>query len=222
MLSGRLPFQGESSVEVMRQILEQEPPSLHSRLSGLNGTDRDLSTIVSRCLEKDPARRPHSAEILTEELERWLRGEPILSRPISAGERWWKWARRHKTASASIAFASLALIGGTVVSVWQAARATAAQKSAEHHAAESQRQAVSASAARLETERQLAEAEAITKVITDTLADMENFSSGPTIDRQQLAKELIKSVEGLSGSPVRKARLFAALGKTLPDEEGMK
>ena len=87
MLSGRVPFTGESAVEVLRQVVDGDAP----RLRG----SADLATIVARCLTKDPARRLSSAAFLAEELERWLAGEPIQSRGITLAERGARWVRRH-------------------------------------------------------------------------------------------------------------------------------
>jgi WD40 repeat protein/tRNA A-37 threonylcarbamoyl transferase component Bud32 len=98
-LTGRPPFQGESLMETLRQVVEEEP----ERPSQLNsGVDRDLETICLKCLEKEPGRRYISAEQLALDLERWLCDEPVLARPASGFERAAKWARR-KPAQAALA-----------------------------------------------------------------------------------------------------------------------
>ena len=50
--------------------------------------DRDLSTICLKCLEKDPKRRYSSALALAEDLEHWLKHEPIQARHIGIFTRW--------------------------------------------------------------------------------------------------------------------------------------
>jgi len=64
MLSGRRPFTGETSHEVLTAVLRQEAPHLDPRpmLPG-------LAPIVHRCLEKDPGRRFQSASDLAFALE---------------------------------------------------------------------------------------------------------------------------------------------------------
>ena len=89
-LCGISPFQGSSPVGTMRKIVEEEPSSASSS-SSLN---RDLLTLAQRCLEKDPKCRITSASEVADELDRWLRGEPVLVRRITSGERLWKWVKR--------------------------------------------------------------------------------------------------------------------------------
>ena len=61
--------------------------------------DRDLSTICLKCLEKDPKRRYSSALALAEDLERWLKHEPIQARHTGVFARSRKWVRRNPTSA---------------------------------------------------------------------------------------------------------------------------
>lgn len=112
LLTGRPPFEGGSVAEILRRVIECEPPQLHA----LNpNVDRDLSTICQKCLEKNPARRYTSADALAEELLCWMSGRPISARPISTIGRISKWARR-KPAMAGmltlLAFTAVTAIAG--------------------------------------------------------------------------------------------------------------
>src|SRR5215471_10157759 len=79
MLTGHPPFAGGTTYETIKLLLETEPRQprvLNPKI------DRDLSTICLKCLEKDPKRRYSSALALAEDLEHWLKHEPILARRI--------------------------------------------------------------------------------------------------------------------------------------------
>lgn len=107
MLCGMPPFHGPGPVEIMRRIVESEP----SWPAG-SRADGDLVTIARRCMEKIPARRPQSAGEVADELDRWLRGEPIRARPVTRRERFIKWVRREPAMAALYAVMGIALCTG--------------------------------------------------------------------------------------------------------------
>jgi tetratricopeptide (TPR) repeat protein/TolB-like protein/tRNA A-37 threonylcarbamoyl transferase component Bud32 len=108
LLAGRPPFLGTHALSVIRQASELPAPKLRS-LSKI--ADRDLETICSRCLEREPAARYRSAHDLAEDLERWLEGRPIVARPVSPVVKLWRWAKRNpKLAGTAAAGALCALV----------------------------------------------------------------------------------------------------------------
>ena len=118
-LTGTPPFAGGTSLETIRQVLDQEP----RRPSVFNPeVDRDLETICLKCLEKEPGKRYATAEELAVELSRFLCGEPIQARPVSAPEKLWRWCRR-KPALASLGAATilllLAVAIGSPIAAWR-------------------------------------------------------------------------------------------------------
>jgi len=112
MLAGRPPFRGGNALETMRRVMEEEPvsPSTVSRTA-----DRDLETVALKCLAKEPARRYASAAALADDLDRWLRHEPITARRPGAVERTAKWLRRHP----ALASVLLLCAAGGAAFLWQ-------------------------------------------------------------------------------------------------------
>ena len=92
LLTGHPPFAGGTTYETIKLLEDTEPrpPRL------LNPkVDRDISTICLKCLEKDPKRRYLSALALAEDLERWLKREPIQARRTGIFSRGKKWVQRN-------------------------------------------------------------------------------------------------------------------------------
>src|SRR5437764_230335 len=114
LLTGQPPFAGGATYETIKLLLDTEPrpPRL------LNPKiDRDLSTICLKCLEKDPKRRYPSALALAEDLERWLKHEPILARRTGVFARGGKWVRRNPTSTLLVAsLVGLAAAAGWIIS----------------------------------------------------------------------------------------------------------
>ena len=82
LLTGRPPFEGESSHAILEQV-KHDPvpdPRKHDR-----SIERDLAALCLRCLEKEPEHRYRSAGELADTLRRFLAGEPVGR--VSAFER---------------------------------------------------------------------------------------------------------------------------------------
>jgi hypothetical protein len=107
ILTGDVPFSGASIAEVLRKVSVEEPAAPKG--------PPDLRTICLKALEKEPARRYPSAGALADDLGRFLRGEPIEARPLSAMARAWRKAKQHR---AVLVPAALALLVGAGVGLW--------------------------------------------------------------------------------------------------------
>src|SRR5258706_3510024 len=113
LLTGHPPFAGGTTYETIKLLLDTEPrqPRLWN-----SKIDRDLSTICLKCLEKDPKRRYPSALALAEDLDRWLKHEPIQARHTGVFTRGRKWVRRNPSiaAMAAMLFALAVPLGMTI------------------------------------------------------------------------------------------------------------
>src|SRR6266542_2957627 len=115
LLTGHPPFAGGTTYETVRMVLETQPrqPRLWNPK-----VDRDPATICLKCLEKDQERRYASALALAEDLERWLKHEPIRARRTGLFTRGRKWLRRNPSI-AVMATLLLILSGAVSTVVWK-------------------------------------------------------------------------------------------------------
>jgi eukaryotic-like serine/threonine-protein kinase len=105
LLTGRPPFTGETPLTTVLQVLHNEPVSVTSLQPNV---PRDLETICLKCLRKEPRQRYASALELAEDLQRFLRDEPIRARPIGVVEKLGRWVRRHPAPAILLAAGLLA------------------------------------------------------------------------------------------------------------------
>jgi WD40 repeat protein/serine/threonine protein kinase/tetratricopeptide (TPR) repeat protein len=113
-LTGRPPFKAATTHETLLQVIGDEPVPprrLNTRAPA------DLETISLRCLQKTPKQRYATAGQLADDLARFLRGEPIVARPVGTLERGWRWCRRNRSLAAAVGLALTGLLGSLVLSI---------------------------------------------------------------------------------------------------------
>ena len=120
LLTGEFPFRGTPRM-LLHQVLNDEPRaprSLNDRVP------RDLETICLKAMAKDPGRRYETAQALAEDLRHWLKGEPILARPVGRIERGWRWAKRNILVAGLSAAVIGAILVGTIATGFYAIAAS--------------------------------------------------------------------------------------------------
>ena len=103
LLTGRPPFRGETPLDTVLQVINEDPVSPKSLQSNVPW---DLQTICLKCLMKSASKRYSTALALAEDLRRYLNSEPIQARPVGSWGRSVKWARRHP---------AFAVLGGATI-----------------------------------------------------------------------------------------------------------
>jgi WD40 repeat protein len=178
-LTGRPPFQGASVLDILPQVIGEEPVS-PSRL--VVGLPRDLETICLKCLQKDQRHRYLTATDLAEDLSRYQAGEPILARPVGSLERVMKWVKRRPLVAGLAVALVVSLLGGIIVSTIfglhaeqkaydeRNARQEAERKTGEAVTARQAEEQQKIKAEAAATRAKLAEAEATAKAKSETLA----------------------------------------------------
>jgi serine/threonine protein kinase len=113
LLTGQLPFEGDSMLRVLDRLRSDEPP-ISPRTLRLS-IPAELETICLKCLRKDPHERYPSAAELAADLERFLKQEPIRARQPSRWERFRNWAKRPQRIREA---GSLMISLNSIVGIW--------------------------------------------------------------------------------------------------------
>jgi len=113
LLTGIVPFQGDTPVEVLIKVIDKDPPPIRKIYPRV---PVDIETIVMKCLEKDPNRRYGSAKDLAEDIQRYLEGDPIKARPATLTYRIKRKLAKHKWPSIVVGAAFLVII--VLIGLW--------------------------------------------------------------------------------------------------------
>jgi serine/threonine-protein kinase len=112
LLTDRVVFDGSNIYDVLIRVAEEDPKPPRAVDPAI---DRDLNTIVLKCLEKDRDRRYAGANALADDLDRWLEGEPITARPSTVVYRLLKRFRKRPVTWSLAAVATAALVAAAIL-----------------------------------------------------------------------------------------------------------
>jgi WD40 repeat protein/tRNA A-37 threonylcarbamoyl transferase component Bud32 len=140
LLTGQLPFQGDSTLDVLRAVMTDEPVRPRRWQPRL---PRDLEAITLHCLEKEPNRRYPSALALAEDLQRFREGKQVAARPVGSAARLARACRRRPLVALLLGLLTASLLGGLAGVSWKWLEANEQRDLANAHArkADSEKQA---------------------------------------------------------------------------------
>ncbi len=205
LLTGRPPFVGPRPMDVLLQVVHDEPVSVRRLFPQ---APRDLETICLKCLHKEPRRRYATAEALAEDLRRYRDGRPVLASPTPPWERAWKAARRRPavaTLIATCAVALLLLLGG---GAHYNARLAAALKASDDNARRADEKAAAAQAAQKRANDEAAAAHAAMKKEAEEAAEAKRQQALSLDAYRQLVFDVQNSMSGKPGLIELKKKLL--------------
>jgi eukaryotic-like serine/threonine-protein kinase len=134
LLAGRRPYTFKSSLTADWDVLSSDvraPSMVTEERTSARNLRGDLDTIVLKALKKEPNERYATAAAFADDLDRYLRGDPVVARPDSASYRLRKFALKHRVAVGAALAVMLALAAGLAVASWQLRIARAEKRRAE-------------------------------------------------------------------------------------------
>ncbi len=173
LLTGQLPFQHDSTLELLKAVTVDEPPRPRRLQPGL---PRDLEAITLHCLEKEPSRRYPRALALAEDLERFRNGKQVVARPVGAVARLARACRRRPLVALLLALLAVSLLGGLAGVTWKWLEANEQRDLAneQRDLANEQRDLANAAARRADAEKQTAQYQAYRASLAAAGAALEN------------------------------------------------
>ena len=206
-LTGRPPFTAPTVLETLEQVRMNDPVPVRRLRPAVA---RDLETVCHRCLEKNPARRYGSAGDLADDLDRFLRGEPVRARPVGVATRVRKWAIRRPTAAALLAACAVSVAALGIVTAVYTTRLRESAEQADR----------SAGAARRQQALARGNYRAARDALRQMLARLQDRRAGEIPRLMELRREQLEdalafhtSVLGQMDDPDPEARLDAAVAR---------
>jgi serine/threonine protein kinase len=230
LASRRPAFEETDRFKLIDRIRTEGPPRLRTVAPKVPG---DLETIIHKAIAREPDQRYPTAGALAEDLGRFREGRTILARRASLSERTLRWCKRNPWAAASI----FILIVGTVVSGWQAFRATRAERTARSATeatiealgkaeSETARATQAETATRMQRDRAQVEAErfkAVSEFLRKDMLAQASVSNQPTRDsppdsdlkvRTALDRAAARIGDRFASQPLVEASIRQTIGET--------
>jgi len=177
-------YSESDNAKLIKQVTQGDSQLIRVRQID-DSISQDLETIVAKAMSFDADRRFSTVGELGDELERYLDGIPIKSRPIGLLERVWRWSKRKPTAAALAALICAVAFIGLPIAMWLWLSASSALKVAEASKA-------TAISAKLDAENSRARAEA-DRYSNGVLLAQNYIDDGQALDARRLIGELTNS-----------------------------
>lgn len=153
----------------------------------------DLDNITLMALRKEPERRYGSAELLAQDVERYLSGMPVAARPNTVTYRVRKFTSRHRAAVVAAVLVVCSLVGGLSVALWQAREAHRERERAEEA---------------------LAHSETVTNFLMELFqANDPRSTRGEDVTARELLQRGVARADGLDDQPQLQAHLLDVVGR---------
>jgi serine/threonine protein kinase/WD40 repeat protein len=177
LLTLRPAFNESDRNRLIKRVLHDEP--VRPRKVNVS-VPRDLETVVLKAIARDPAHRYQSPAEMAEDLKRFVEDRPVRARPVSKGEKLWRWCRRNPLPAGLVAAVVLVFLAGFAGVFWQwrEAETARADEKSQRGRADLLRQGAEKARAAAEKSRAAAQAETYRAVLSEVRALRAGHQSG--------------------------------------------